>query len=74
METIIRRIMADILGLDPSTICEGTSMDNTTSWDSLAHINLMTSLEQELGIVFEIEEIEQMRSFGKIVAVVHAKQ
>ena len=74
METIIRRIMADILGLEPSVIYEGTSMDNTMSWDSLAHINLMTALEQELGIVFDIDEMEQMRSFGEIVAVVTAKQ
>lgn len=73
METTIKRMMADILALDPSSISDSTSMDNTTSWDSLAHINLMMALEQELGIALEIEELERMRSFHEIVEVVKAK-
>lgn len=73
METKVRRIMADILELDPSLITEGTSMDNTGTWGSLAHINLVTALEQEFGVLLEIEEIESMHSFAKIKTVLAPK-
>lgn len=73
METKVRRIMADILELDPRLITERTSMDNTGTWDSLAHINLVTALEQEFGVSLEIEEIESMHSFAKIKAVLAPK-
>lgn len=66
--------MSDILGLDPDQIRDSTSMENTMTWDSLAHINLMSAIEQELGITLEISEMEEMRSFGKILAVIGAKQ
>ena len=62
METKVRRIMADILGLDTAKIGDHTSMDNTVSWDSLAHISLMTAIEQEFEIALDIDEIESMSS------------
>ena len=69
----IKRIMADILELDPESISDSTSMDHTGSWDSLAHINLMTALEQEFGVALEIDEIESMRSFSHIRTVLQRK-
>jgi len=74
MDTKIKRIMADILGLDADQIRDSTSMENTMSWDSLAHINLMSAIEQELGITLEIGEMEEMRSFGKILTVIDGKR
>ncbi len=73
LEATVRKVMGDVLGLAPNAISEGTSMDSIGTWDSLAHINLMTALEQEFGIALEIEEIESMRSFARITAVLQRK-
>ncbi len=73
MESKIRQIMADILDLAPGSITDETGMDNTGSWDSLAHINLMTALEHEFGITLDIEEIEAMRSFSDIRGILRHK-
>ena len=42
-------------------------------WDSLGHIRLISAMEDDLSISFTLEEIEEMDSVSKILAVVAAK-
>lgn len=72
-EERIREIMADILGLDPGRIDEGTSMDNTESWDSANHISLVLALEEAFGVTFDVSEMEAMVSFADILQAFNAR-
>ena len=60
------QILADTLGVDAASLSDTTSMDNTQQWDSVAHLNLMLSLEQACGMRFTPEELMQMRSVAAI--------
>ncbi len=73
MEDQVRGVLADILDLDPDSIDGLTSKDNTASWDSLQHINLVLALEQEFQVSFDVTEIESMFSFDDIVQILGAK-
>jgi len=73
MHEQVKRIMADLLDLDPERIDGSTLKDNTPAWDSLNHINLVVALEQEFGISFDLHEIESMLSYDDIVQVVGGK-
>ena len=73
MEEQIKELLVDILNIDPNSIDESTSMDNTASWDSMNHLNICLSIEQEFGITLEIFEIESMTSFYDVVQVVETK-
>ena len=56
---IVRASLADILEIDPATISEGQSFVDDLDADSLALIELVESLEEELGersIGFRIED------------------
>ena len=46
---------------------------NTASWDSLKHIEIMFALEDELGAEFSEEELVVLDSVTKIVDAVLAK-
>ena len=46
---------------------------NTPSWDSLKHIEVMFALEDELGIEFAEAELSELDSVTKIVDAVLAK-
>lgn len=46
---------------------------NTPSWDSLKHIEIMFALEDELGTEFSEEELAKLDSVAKIVDAVLAK-
>ena len=46
------------------------SMENQELWDSMKHIEIITTLEEELGISFNIEDIPKLTSMKKIVEAI----
>jgi acyl carrier protein len=73
MEERIKQIMADALDLDPLTIDGGTAMDSIEAWDSVTHINLCLSLEQDFQVSFTVTEMEAMLSYEDILRVLGEK-
>ena len=64
---LIRDRLADILEIDPSSISEGASFTEDLSADSLALIELVEALEEELGersVGFRIddEDLEDLKT------------
>ena len=73
-ETVQRleRIFAEIFWTDPGPVSEKTR-ENTASWDSLAHLNLVLSIEQEFGIALADHEVVDMTTFAAALEIVRAK-
>lgn len=67
IEARVRGILADVLGLDPAEIDERTAPDTVKAWDSLQHLTIVLSLEEEFEIAFDEEETLQVVSFALIV-------
>src|SRR5258708_15576274 len=65
-------ILADTLGVEAGTLSIETSTENTPAWDSVAHLNLVLSLEQAFGQRFTPEEFMQMQSVAAIQRVLAA--
>ena len=73
---IVRDRLADILEIDPSTITEGQSFTDDLEADSLALIELVESLEEELsdrtvGFRIEDEDLEDLKTVRDAVDYVH---
>ena len=73
MEQKLKKIMADIFMVQVGEITEGSSMDNLEEWDSLNHIQLITSIEEEFKILLKEEEIVNMISIANIKDVLRKK-
>jgi len=73
IETRVRQVLAEILGIDAAAVGDATSMDTVEQWDSANHISLVLALEEEFGVSFDVSEIEAMISFPDVVAGVLAK-
>ena len=58
----VRRIAADVFGIDIEEITPQSSIDSIESWDSLQHLSFVLALEQSYSLQFEPEDIEQMKS------------
>ncbi len=76
--TLIRDRLADILEIDPSDIAEGASFADDLDADSLALIELVEGIEEELaeravGFRIEDEDLEDLRSVRDAVDYVVAK-
>ena len=75
---LIRDRLADILEIDATGITEGAAFNDDLGADSLALIELVESLEEELGertVGFRIEDedMEDLKTVRDAVDYVHAK-
>lgn len=75
---LIRDLLADILEIEPDTITESASFSEDLDADSLALIELVEGLEEELGersVGFRIddEDLEELRTVRDAVDYVYAK-
>lgn len=69
----VRQIVADIFNLPQSRIEPASSPDTIEGWDSLQHLNLTLALEQEFGVQFTPEEINQLLSVELIASLLEEK-
>ena len=60
MEQKIKQLFADVLQVSIDQILESTTPDNLEEWDSLNHLNLIATFEEEFSIDIEPEEIPEM--------------
>ena len=59
--------ISQVLNLKPEEITPETSVDTVLYWDSLAHINILTALDQKAnGKIAEIEDFMDATSVEKI--------
>ncbi len=71
MESRIREVMSDVLGVPKEDLNDASSTTTMENWDSLNHMKLVVALEEEFGIQFTDEEILQMQdvlSIKKVIA------
>jgi acyl carrier protein len=69
----VQQIIADLLGVSLADITPQSSPENVEFWDSVRQVNLVVALEQEFNLAFEPEEIDEMKSVGKITALLESK-
>jgi acyl carrier protein len=50
-----------------------TSQKNLKAWDSLAHIRLISGIENEFDIQFNLAEIEQLTSVTQLVRAIEER-
>ena len=51
-----------------------TTAADIAGWDSMAHINLLLTIQSEFGVSFKAADIEQMHSVKDLVDFIMQKQ
>lgn len=72
-ELNLKQVLAEIFELDPSTIDGTTSIENVERWDSLQHISMIVSVEQEFGVRFSEEEMAELVSYERLRSALAGK-
>jgi acyl carrier protein len=63
----VRNLIADVLQVPESEITPETEQSDLANWDSLQHLNLMLSLEQEFGLALDVDELQRLTSVPAIL-------
>jgi acyl carrier protein len=58
---------------EPVVLTDDTAPVSLPGWDSVAHINLMFSLEQEFGIQFSGSELSDVQTVGELKQLLREK-
>lgn len=69
MEEQIKKIMSDVFSIDITSIDKSTSQDSVNNWDSIGHLNLITSLEECFDIYYKEDEIIQMINYELVCLI-----
>jgi acyl carrier protein len=70
IERKLRGIFEALFNIDPPALTADSSPDTIEAWDSLQHLNLVLSIEEEFGVSLADEQVVQMISFGLAVEIV----
>jgi len=73
MANRVGKVFGEVLGLDPESITDETSPENTPQWDSLQAMNLVVGLEEAFDLKLSTKEIISMRTVGMVRKVLTAK-
>jgi acyl carrier protein len=73
MNTGLREIVANVLGVPPNEIQESSSPRDFAQWDSAAHIEIVLSVEAEYGVSFTPEEMLEVLSVEALEGVLRQK-
>jgi acyl carrier protein len=66
-------IFQDVLDQPELQITRASNASTVEGWDSLAHINLVTAIEQKYKIRFALGELEGLKNVGEMIDLIVVK-
>ena len=71
--TQLQPIFQDILDQPDLVTTRESNAQNVEDWDSLAHINLVTSIERHFKIKFALGELQELKNVGEMIDLIEQK-
>jgi acyl carrier protein len=75
-ETILGKlqlIFRDVFDDSRLAIGPESNAETVEGWDSLAHINLVSAIEQEFAVRFALGELETLKNVGEMIDLIQSK-
>lgn len=63
-------VFQDIFDDEDITIGENTSAADIEDWDSLTHIMLLSAVEDEFDIKFDMKAVQRLKNVGEMVDLI----
>ncbi len=69
----LQSIFRDILDQPNLVLTRASNASNVDDWDSLAHINLVVSIEKHYKIKFALGELQELKDVGDMIDLIDVK-
>ncbi len=66
----LSEVFRDIFDDERITVGEKTTAADIEGWDSLTHINLLATIEDEFDIKFEMKDVVKMKNVGEMADLI----
>ena len=69
MRERVYKIISQVFNVPIENINDESSSDDIKTWDSLKHMNMVLSLEEEFNVQFGEEQVLEMLNVGLIIEI-----
>ena len=69
----ISEIFREVFGDNNIVITDEMTAADVENWDSLTHMQMITKVEDELGIKFKLKELNRLKKVGDLISIVESK-
>ena len=69
----IQKIVSEVLKISTVEINNDFEMNKVSQWDSVAHLEIISSFEEEFNIQFESNEISKLINIKNIKQIIQKK-
>ena len=69
----LQEIFRDVLDQPDLVLTRESNANNVEDWDSLAHINLVSSIEKKYKIKFALGELQELKDVGDMIDLIQVK-
>ncbi len=69
----LQSIFRDVLDQPDLVLTRESNASNVEDWDSLSHINLVTSIEKAYKIRFALGELQELKNVGDMIDLIERK-
>ena len=70
----LTNIFRDVFDDDSIELKEGTTAADIEDWDSLTHIMLLSAVEDDFGIKFDMKAVQGLKDVGAMVDLIKEGQ
>jgi acyl carrier protein len=60
-----KKVFKDVFDVDDEILVDSFSYESVPQWDSIGHMSLIATLENEFNIMIEMDDVIDFGSFGK---------
>lgn len=64
----LNEVFAEVFDDDTITVSETTTVNDIEDWDSLAHLTLVSTVEEAFSIEFNLTEISKFKNVGEMMS------
>lgn len=65
-------IFRDVFDDDELTVDEHTTASDVDGWDSLSHIMLLSAIEDEFDVTFDMKAVQGLKNVGEMAALIES--
>ena len=64
----LNKVFAEVFDDETLTVSDNTTVNDIEDWDSLAHLTLISSVEEAFSIEFNLNEISKFKNVGEMMS------
>ena len=70
----LAEVFRDVFDDESIEINDKTTADDIDDWDSLTHISLLTAVEEEFSVKFDMKAVHGLKNVGEMVSLIEQKK